>query len=93
VGLEVGEGFAGHGEASVVLDELTEALGVHGVVDRVLRVEVGVERGRLHADPLGDPAQRHAGQALTAGEVPRHLDDLGLGGFVSFGTSIAYRFL
>ena len=63
----------------------------HRVVDRVLGVEVGVERFRAHPDALAQVSQRELAQALFADELPRGFEDLGSGRVPAFGPAVASR--
>ena len=91
-GLQVVERLAGEVETRLTFDEVVCTLGKHRVVDRMLRVEVRVERGRLHADTLREVAQGQGGQALGAHQLPRRIEDLRFGCLMAFGSSITSWF-
>ena len=59
------------------LKESSVAVGEHGVIERQLRVEVGVERRLAHPDLTGQGVQRHPNDPVLSGELPRRLDDRG----------------
>ena len=80
-------GELGQGDLLVVAPRLTE----HRVVDRVLGLEVGVERRRPHAHPLGKVAQGELGQALLLRELPGGLENLRASSLTAFGYPIALR--
>ncbi len=67
------------------------ALSVHGVVDVVLRAEVGVQRRRRHPDGGGEIPERDAGEAEAACHLPRGLDDLGAGRLVPRSSAVDPR--
>ncbi len=71
------------------LEQLAITLDEHRVVDRALRREVPVERGRSHADPLGDVPKIQPRQPFGAGDVPGCLEDLRRNCFAAFSASIA----
>jgi len=66
-------------------EQLPVAVGEHRVVQRMLRVEVGVERRLAHADLTGQLVQRHAADAVDVGQLPRRGDDRGDLGFAALG--------
>ena len=57
------------------VDELGGGAGEHGVVDRVLRLEVGVDGRGADARPLGEIADREPGESFISHEPPRRIDD------------------
>ena len=77
----------GQGDLLEVAPRLTE----HRVVDRVLGLEVRVERRRSHAHPLGKVAQGELGQALLLRELPGGLEDLRASSRTTFGYPITLR--
>src|SRR6185369_9543538 len=87
--LEVAQRVAGRLDRALALEELLRALGEHRVVDRVLRVEVRVQRRGLHPHPAGQVAERQGGQTLVPYEVPGGGEDLGPGGLTPFGPPIS----
>ena len=73
-------------------EQFLVALLEHRVVDRVLGVEVGVERLCAHPDSLAEVAQRQLAQALLAHELPGRFEDLGAGGVAALGPAVTpYR--
>ncbi len=48
----------------------------HGVVQRVLRLEVRVERGLTQVDQVGELAERDAAQSVAVGQRPGRGEDL-----------------
>jgi hypothetical protein len=82
---EVGD--LGEGDLLEVATRLTE----HRVVDRVLGLEVAVERRRPHAHPLGKVAQGELDEAFLLRELPRRVKDLRTSRLTAFGYSIALR--
>ena len=77
----------GQGDLLVVTPRLAE----HRVVDRMLGLEVGVERRRSHAHPLGKVAQGECGQALLLREFPGGFENLRTSCLTAFGDPIAPR--
>src|SRR5580704_1693252 len=63
-------------EQVVTRFQLLIALTKHGVVDRVLRVKVRVQRGGLHPDSSSQVTQRNPGQTFRTSERPRGLKNL-----------------
>ena len=59
--------------------ELQLPLLEHGVVDRVLGLEVGVERGSAHPDLACDLTQGEPGDTGLFGESPCCFEDLASG--------------
>ena len=58
-------------------EQLSVAVGEHRVVQRVLRVEVLVQRGLTHPDLAGQGMQRDPGDPVLPSEHPRGGDDRG----------------
>ena len=81
-------GSRGSLTASSRSQQLPVAVGEHGVVERQLRVEVGVERRLAHPDLTGQRMQRHPGDPVLPGQLPRRLDDRGHLGLSAFRDSI-----
>ena len=75
--LQGGARVAGELDSVEPVQQLPIAVGEHGVVQRQLRIEVGVERGLAHPHLTGQRVQRHPGDPVLAGELPRRLDDRG----------------
>ena len=71
------------------LEELPIAVGEHGVVQRELRVEVGVERWLAHPDLTGQGVQGHPCDPVLPGQLPRRRDDRGHLGLSSQGHPVS----
>ena len=71
--------------------QLLESLHEHGVVDRVLRCEVRIQRGWLHADCRSQLTKRHVRESPIARERPSGLDELRTGCLMPFGSPIPVR--
>ena len=70
-------GIGGEFERVEAGEESTVAVGEHRVVERVLRVEVRVQRRLAHPHLAGEAVQGDAGHAFLARQLPRRGDDLG----------------
>ena len=69
------------------LEQPAVAVGEHRVEQRVLRIEVGVERRLAHADLAGERMERDTADAVGAGQLPGGFDDrcqLGVPSFCDF---------
>lgn len=64
-------------DVAEVRKELTRAVGEHGVIQGVLRIEVLIERRLAHADAVRQLPEGDAGDAILTGEVLSGGDDLG----------------
>ena len=74
------------------LEELPVAVGEHRVVQRVLRVEVHVQRGLAHPDLPGQAVQRHPGDAVLPGQRPGGRHDPGHPRFSALGHRARRRY-
>ena len=70
-------GIAGEGGGVEPFEQLSVAVGEHRVVQRMLRVEVLIQRRLAHPDLSGQIMQGQPGDALLASELPSRGDDRG----------------
>ena len=64
------------GQRLRALDQRAVARLEHRVVQRVLRLEVRVERGLAQVDQVGELAERDAAQSVAVGQRPGRGQDL-----------------
>src|SRR4029077_16421663 len=77
------DGITIGGQTGALFDQRSHTLGEHGVVDRLLGREVGVEGLVAHVDRQGEVSEREAGESTGSRQSPGGSQDLFLGRLVS----------
>jgi len=60
------------------IEQLLLTVFEHRAIEIELRLEVGVQRGLLEIDAVGEVAQRYAGESIASGQRPRFSNDPGV---------------